>query len=54
MFIKIQIFFINSNLELFKYSCNEKCMSKVKQGSKLFLYPIPIVLLGANVDGKPN
>lgn len=29
-------------------------MTKVKQGPKMLIYPIPIVLMGANVDEKPN
>ena len=29
-------------------------MSKTKLGSVPWVYPIPIVLVGANVDGKPN
>ena len=27
---------------------------KVKLGSLPYVYPIPITLVGANVDGKPN
>jgi len=29
-------------------------MKKVKMGAKPLIYPVPIILLGANVDGKPN
>lgn len=29
-------------------------MKKVKMGVKPLVYPVPIILLGANVDGKPN
>ena len=29
-------------------------MNKIKMGVKPLLYPIPTVLVGANVDGKPN
>lgn len=29
-------------------------MAKTKLGSKPFIYPYPVTLLGANVDGKPN
>ena len=29
-------------------------MKKVKMGVKPLIYPVPVILLGANVDGKPN
>jgi len=29
-------------------------MAKVAIGARTFLYPLPAVLVGANVDGKPN
>lgn len=29
-------------------------MDKVKMGPKTFMYPMPVVLIGANVGGKPN
>lgn len=29
-------------------------MNKIKMGSKNYLYPLPTVLVGANVNGKPN
>ncbi|HOM30220.1 MAG TPA: flavin reductase family protein [Deltaproteobacteria bacterium] len=29
-------------------------MNKVKQGARTFLFPMPSVLVGATVDGKPN
>jgi len=29
-------------------------MNKVKLGARPYLYPMPIVLVGANVNGKPN
>lgn len=29
-------------------------MEKMKIGAKTFLYPMPLVLVGANVQGKPN
>lgn len=29
-------------------------MKKLKLGPKNFLYPMPVILAGANVDGKPN
>lgn len=29
-------------------------MKKVKLDSNVFLYPMPVVLVGAEVQGKPN
>ena len=29
-------------------------MAKVAIGARTLLYPLPTVLVGANVDGKPN
>lgn len=29
-------------------------MEKIKMGAKTFLYPMPVTLVGANVNGKPN
>jgi flavin reductase (DIM6/NTAB) family NADH-FMN oxidoreductase RutF len=29
-------------------------MKKVKMGAKPLIYPVPVILLGANVKGKPN
>ena len=29
-------------------------MAKVAIGARPLLYPLPAVLVGANVDGKPN
>ena len=29
-------------------------MAKVLMGSRTLLYPTPVVLVGANVDSKPN
>ena len=29
-------------------------MHKITTGPEIFIYPLPIVLVGANVDDKPN
>ena len=29
-------------------------MEKVTMGAKTWVYPMPVILVGANIDGKPN